>query len=184
MSQSGGGGWAGFCSLHAQRHKVNTSMPPSWAYIIYEIISGRTGLHAPVFGVPTSHDAFTAIRAVLHTYASALGQVQNVIKPCLRGWHHKRLIIRDITHHIDKKKHSTPHTSHQSMCTYNSSHLATLCVSVVSRFVTLSLLGVLNACVAITCRKAAALLTATVGKASRQNSVTPSKRVDWFQVLS
>lgn len=34
------------------------------------------------------------------------------------------------------------------------------------------------------CRKAAALLTATVGKASRQNSVTPSKRVDGFQVLS
>ena len=39
-------------------------------------------------------------------------------------------------------------------------------------------------CVSMACRKAAALLTATVGKACRQNSLTPSMRVDRFQVLS
>lgn len=41
-----------------------------------------------------------------------------------------------------------------------------------------------HASTAVAYKKAAALLRATVGKASRQNPVTPSKRVDRFQVLS
>lgn len=42
----------------------------------------------------------------------------------------------------------------------------------------------MNACAVMAGRKAAALLAATVGKASRPNPVTPGRRVARFQVLS
>lgn len=198
-------------------HRVNASLPPSWAYVRHEIISGRTGLPVPILVYP------------LHTIFphQSTGETQNCtfIYNCSVNVSTEEHLLQRCTIHVSnladnmcmgnekgvinwyqpprstppscqnrereekKKKRTLPVFYQTTLHPPEASTAAILCyfkLSMFSKFVPVTLPGTSQfVCVEPwACRKAAALLTATVGKASRQNSVTPSKRVDGFQVLS